>query len=203
MEHGKIRISSLKFGDHVKTISSTNSSWKYTKVITYLHKDETIISNYYVLKIANHSDTLKLSAEHLIAKFNRQTKRTEFIYAKDVKIGDLLFSQLTNEQVKVIDISNEIEKGAYAPLTEDGTLFVNNILVSCYANIQSHKIAHAAMQPIITASRLFGKFFNFSPQIAPPNSQLTGKTFWYSDFLINFVANLPTQISDLIYTVKV
>ena len=200
-DHGRINISLLKNGDYVRTVSS-NFTWKYTKMITFLHKDEKIVSNFYVLKMLNHSEPLKLSAEHLIARFDLETKRQEFIYAKDVKIGDLLFSHLKNDHVKVIDISVEAEKGAYAPLTEDGTLFVNNILVSCYANIQSHKLAHFSMQPIIMTSKLFGNFFNFAPQIAQPNSQLTGKTFWYSDFLINFLANLPTQISDLIYTVK-
>ena len=98
-------------------------------------------------------------------------------------------------------ITIEPEKGAYAPLTEDGTLYVNNLLVSCYANIQSHKIAHAAMQPLILMSKYFGSFFNFNTS-ANSNSHLTGKTFWYSDFLINFVANLPTHLSDLIYTIK-
>jgi hypothetical protein len=200
-DHGRIKISSLKNGHYVKTLSS-NSTWKYTKMITFLHKDEKIVSNFYVLKMVNHSEPLKLSAEHLIAKFDQETKQQEFIFAKDIKVGDLLFSHLKNDHVRVIDISTETEKGAYAPLTEDGTLFVNNILVSCYANIQSHKLAHYSMQPIIMTSKLFGNFFNFAPQIAPPNSQLTGKTFWYSDFLISLLANLPTQISDLIYTVK-
>ena len=44
-------------------------------------------------------------------------------------------------------ISKVIRKGAFAPLTEKGSLIVDDVLVSCYAKIEDEKIAHAAFAP--------------------------------------------------------
>jgi hypothetical protein len=192
MEHGKIKISTLGIGDHVKTFDPASKSWKYTKVVTYLHRDEDLVTDYFILT-TNQNRTLKLSAYHLIAKF--ENNRQDFIFAKDLKIGDLILSQ---DFERVVDIEIKIEKGAYAPLTEDGTLYVNDILVSCYANIQSHKIAHFAMQPLIFMSKFFGSF-----ETSVENSKVfSGNSFWYSDFLFSFVTSLPAQLSNFIFTVK-
>ena len=35
---------------------------------------------------------------------------------------------------RVVDIDSELRKGAYAPLTAEGTILVDNILASCYAD---------------------------------------------------------------------
>jgi hypothetical protein len=51
----------------------------------------------------------------------------------------------TNEKIKSILI--EPIEGYVAPLTMSGTILVNDMLASCYAVVDSHSIAHAAMAP--------------------------------------------------------
>jgi hypothetical protein len=82
-----------------------------------------------------------LTPNHLIF-----TKENDFIQAKQVKIGQTILTM--KEYSKVTNISNHIEKGFIAPLTESGTLIVNGIHTSCYT-IRNHNIAHLIMKPIV------------------------------------------------------
>jgi hypothetical protein len=57
---------------------------------------------------------------------------------------------------RVVSMSNIVRSGAYAPLTDDGRLVVNDILVSCYAVVHDHQLAHGYFQLLSTLNRWFG-----------------------------------------------
>ena len=38
--------------------------------------------------------------------------------------------------------------GIYAPVTEQGNIIVENILASCYADFENHKLVHLAFAPL-------------------------------------------------------
>jgi hypothetical protein len=80
--------------------------------------------------------------------------------AKNIRIGMNIYimndkGQLTTETISnIIDV---VKQGYIAPLTQEGTLIVNNIAASCYAIIDNHHLAHVALTPMRWWYNLFGK----------------------------------------------
>ena len=86
--------------------------------------------------------------------------RHEFVYAKDLVLSDklLVLAPHDNESamkyVEIELIEAVYEQGAYAPLTEHGTLIANGVLTSCYANNPWHEYSHTAFAPYRLWTRL-------------------------------------------------
>jgi hypothetical protein len=59
-----------------------------------------------------------------------------------------------------MSIEEKIEAGYIAPLVESGQLLVDGIHSSCYTGINSHFLAHFALQPLIYWYK-FSKFMEF------------------------------------------
>ncbi|XP_061404116.1 indian hedgehog protein-like, partial [Lethenteron reissneri] len=56
--------------------------------------------------------------------------------------------------VRVVRVSWVEALGSYAPLTHHGTAIVDGLLVSCYAAVETHGLAHVAFAPLRTAHEL-------------------------------------------------
>ncbi len=81
--------------------------------------------------------------------------------AANVKLNDKLRVYSTGKLVEsvVVNIEKYMQQGYIAPLAETGTILVNNVDASCYADIKSHTIANFAMKPLVAwhkLNRLFG-----------------------------------------------
>ena len=61
--------------------------------------------------------------------------------ASDIKIGDKDLVLRGGESV-VAKIEEVIEEGLFCPLTENGMLFVDGVLASCYASTKDYGIGH-------------------------------------------------------------
>ncbi len=88
-----------------------------------------------------------MTPDHLIYE-----KKQGYIKAQNIKMNDQLNIQFNNGSSsfsRVVKINFEMKNGYIAPLTESGTLIVNGVKASCYASINSHELAHFAMQPLI------------------------------------------------------
>ena len=90
----------------------------------------------------------------------------EVVYASIVQEGDFVLVFDIKEGLKpsrVLKIETVVESGVYAPLTSQGNLVVDDVLVSCYALIDSQTIAHLSFAPL----RLWYKMLEFVPFVKP------------------------------------
>lgn len=126
-------------GDILLTLSSDGHLIE-TRFLTYLHYNVNSTTFYKEIVLEN-GGKISLTENHLI-----YTARKGAIFARDVSIGDRLFT--INGTKRVVSITFSLMTGYSAPLTYDGSLIVDGSWTSCYAEIFSHSLAHAAMTPI-------------------------------------------------------
>ncbi|TRY69193.1 hypothetical protein TCAL_06825 [Tigriopus californicus] len=153
----KLRLDHLDVGDEILCIDQ-NGQFKLSPVIAFLHKSPN--ENQTFLQIETDSGhTLSITPKHLIFvpehnHINDVEQSGSSIVAqmaKEVQIGQDILIQHNAKQfrsAKVVQINVVIEKGLYAPLTEEGTVIVNDILASSYSHVHSHSLAHASFLPM-------------------------------------------------------
>ena len=176
LENGKRqKMSDLKVGDSVLTVDA-NGDYKFSPVILFLDRAPTEKRQFYMIQ-TDSGQSLTLTPSHLIyAKYQSEHKansdikdrdlRTNEItsdstfhdiesfqvdYASNVREGDLLLvfdSKKGLKPSRVLKIETFVQSGVYAPLTSQGNLVVDDVLVSCYALIDSQMIAHLSFAPL-------------------------------------------------------
>ena len=153
------RMHLLQVGDRVLTIDDQGHA-HFSDVILFFHRDVTAQAQF--LKIESDSGrTLELTANHLVfvsrAEDSVTSQTFEAIFAKNVRAGD--FIQIVDANAtsshapaarveRVRRVTSLYARGLFAPLTRSGTLVVNDHVTSCYAQIESHTIAHLALAPV-------------------------------------------------------
>ncbi|CAF1368197.1 unnamed protein product [Rotaria sordida] len=163
----------IKIGDYLFVLF--NGKLKYSPVINItieMKKGRTDSGN-----------EISLTEYHLIPIINSNGNE-QYVFAKQIKIGDYLFV-LFNGKLKyspVINITIEMKKGYYAPLTMKGTLLVNNILASCFANAYNHHSAQYYMAPF----RYYYKFARFTSLYDPFNVNKTEGLYWTINIMLHF-----------------
>ncbi|EDO44349.1 predicted protein, partial [Nematostella vectensis] len=141
----------LRLGDKVASVDDRGGII-YSPVIMFLHRSPELIMDFLKIRTENQTE-LVITASHLIYKINRQSKRKEACFAKDVTVGDLVFvggrsSTKSLSPGRVTSVERTRSRGVFAPLTQAGNLFVDDILVSCYAITSSDSIAHWSLAPV-------------------------------------------------------
>lgn len=158
------RMDQLQVGDRVAAFHQSNGEIVYSEVIAFLDR-LTSEKHQFVQLITDSGNTIKLTPTHLVPV---QGKSIEF--ASRVQVGDrvLVKHEFTSanevsrseEQLKaeeenlavrwamVVEVSLVLEEGAYAPLTYEGTVLVNDVVASCYAVLSNHQLAHYAFLPL-------------------------------------------------------
>lgn len=186
MNRGHIKVSDLKKGDLVKSYDSSSNEWIYSKFLFYLHKDDSMLAEYLSIRTEKNNNLL-ISSMHLIPK-RTSSNGIEYVLAKYLNLNDALITENGND--KIIDISKVNEQGAYAPLLESGTISVNNILSSCYANTKWHELVHFVFKPIITYNSLFERTSVSNSNELSPNGM-----YWYVELLQSFLPYIPLSSS--------
>ena len=148
--NGPLLMKDVEIGMEVLAVSS-NHKLVYSPVILMLDVDDIKLANYTIIEsTGNHK--LALTPNHLVhASKTNDISSSIPIFASQVKKGDIIFvvkSPDVIEAVEVISTSSKIIKGAYAPLTKEGTVVVDDVVASCYTVVNDHQFAHAAFGPI-------------------------------------------------------
>ncbi|CAF3332523.1 unnamed protein product [Rotaria socialis] len=175
---GKVKLSALKIGDQVRVIDDENQII-YSPIISFLHRELDEEASY--RRIRTKTAVIELSDRHLINQRNNG-----FVWAESLAKGDeilVLSAKSSNKTIweKIIEITEVDKQGLMAPLTEQGTIIVNNVHVSCYALVRSHALGHIALTPYRWYVRIFGL----------PSDNNTTPILGYANTLLQFFKNLP------------
>ena len=162
-------------GDRVLAMSA-DGSLIYSDIIMMMHRTPDRMYPYYILQTKYMDTTLRLTAEHMVYVKNEEGQTPNFKLAHKVQVGELVAISNpeghTTKWAPVTNITISEFKGIYAPVTEEGTLVVDNIVASSYAYLESQKICHAAFYPARMAHYWFPNIFQ------KPQSSI-GDIHWY------------------------
>lgn len=187
IDSGKVTLSSLQIGTKVRVLDENNQI-TYSPIIAFLHRDTDEHALY--KRIRTKNSLIELSKRHLINQ-----RQNGFIWAEKLQEGDEILVVSSNTQnetewEEILEITDVFKQGLMAPLTEQGTIVVNNVHASCYALVKSHQVGHFALAPY----RLYHRFFG---QLSDTNT-MTTPILSYANALLHFFKNLPIA-KDLIF----
>ena len=141
----------LKIGDLVKAFSVQTNKILFSPVLLFAHYEPKRYTKFREIHLTD-GNQLTISENHLI--FSK--KEMESQLAANLLPGDVLFlgSEQRSNGVIICKIYDVIKEGYFCPITEEGTIIVNNIRCSCYAScksflgIDAHRFAHSWLFPI-------------------------------------------------------
>lgn len=153
----------------------------YSEVLMFLDRNEHETREF--VKITTDGGaTISVTPAHLLMVWKATLKQTKFIFAEQVEEDDFVLVNINSslEPRRVINISSELSKGVYAPLTREGTIIVNSITASCYALVDSQSIAHWSFMPV-RAYNLVKHYL--VDESSPKTSSIQNGVHWYAKTL--------------------
>jgi len=152
-ESGKVvRDEILTFMDIQRdNINGTKMNRMFVSIKTESGKAIKMTQNHLIFKqpsifgVKNNFTNVNEQHEISIASFATKIVPGEtIIYLDLMQPSSATLRSVTVTEVEIVTS----DSGAFAPLTKHGTIVVDSVVASCYAVIESHKVAHAAMAPI-------------------------------------------------------
>jgi len=188
-------VAELRSGDIVLAMNQAGDIVE-SEVLMVSHSSTTAHRVFTVLW-TECGDKISLTSHHLLPIVGIQGQEHEFIFAKNVKPNHRLYirSAVQNEiiTVKVDNVTTEVKQGYYSPITHDGTIIVNNVVVSCYAVINSHQLAHVGVTPLRWIYAAI-KYFSLNAGLFERTSSNDGKIHWYHRVLFDASRLLLPQL---------
>ncbi|XP_060638566.2 sonic hedgehog protein [Anolis sagrei] len=168
----------------------------YSDFLAFLDQEEPPIRKlFYVIETRSPRTRLLLTAAHLlfVASTQNNHSQPQPIFASRVQPGQRIYvlghggRTLLPAAVHRVSLKEEAS-GAYAPLTAQGTILINQVLASCYAVIEEHSWAHWAFAPFRVAHALLAMLYPAglsSPALFPATApeDAPGGVHWYSHLL--------------------
>ncbi|XP_078390756.1 sonic hedgehog protein [Cetorhinus maximus] len=185
LENGGTKsVKDLKPGDRVLAADG-EGNLLYSDFIMFLDRVEAVKKVFYVIETREPRRRLSLTAAHLLFA-GQESSPGQVLFASKVRPGHLVYitdgegHQLQPATVEKVYL--EEMAGAYAPLTVQGTLVINQVLASCYAVIEDHTLAHWAFAPVRMSYAVKSLFSPNDPLMVNSTVQENG-VHWYSSVL--------------------
>ena len=147
---------------------------------------------------------LTLTPKHLIYKVESNKPNLDFDdytssqprFAINIRKGDFVFvfdknSGMIMDEVVSNDI--EIRKGTYSPLTSHGSIIVEDILASCYSELEDHSLLHMVFAPARWFNHIrnvFSSMMRMGKNASPEYERDDMEHHWYSEALLDIGKNL-------------
>ncbi|XP_014225964.1 sonic hedgehog protein A [Trichogramma pretiosum] len=157
----RVALAELQLGERVAALDSATNRLVFSEVIGFIDRATAERRQFLRLRLGSGKQ-LKLTATHLVPVQGRGT-----VFAARVSPGDRLLVRSQNSSSsssngasqalrweEVLDVELVLEEGAYAPLTAEGTLLVDDVVASCYAVVDNQSLAHACFLPLRLWARL-------------------------------------------------
>jgi len=188
LERGVVKISQLEIGEHVQSIGADGTIY-FSEVL--LHMDSVNGFTTFIRVTTKSGKRLMLTPNHLI-----HIKGSSPKFASSLQIGEEVWVIESSTVVPDIIISTEqvFDKGANSPLTESGSIVVNDILASCYAAHNNHDAIHMFLAPLRIYLRA-KKFAQYIGLISPLEEDDTeGKHPYIATLMATSKAWIPYQM---------
>ncbi|KAK5649708.1 hypothetical protein RI129_000737 [Pyrocoelia pectoralis] len=203
---GKIlKLSELQVGEAILALDPSTNQLIYSEVILFLdwHPNQRNLFLNFELKSGR---TLTLTPAHLV--ITGSLNSTVTVFAKTLTVGSILIIGNRDDnkfEDTIVRVTQVYRTGIYAPLTSVGTIVVNDIIVSCYAVVDSHPLAHFVFAPIrLTAeikSYMYRLWQTYNQGLAdnfsnvPKSSIQHHGIHWYAEILYKIANNfIPWRI---------
>ncbi|CAF4962167.1 unnamed protein product, partial [Rotaria sp. Silwood1] len=148
------QIIELQTGDTILAYDDKTNNLIPTNVLTMLDYQPKQYAVFKQLTTVSGRQLL-LTLSHLLP-----TDIHGYVMAKNIRVGMNIYVMNDDGLLVTETISNVIDvvkQGYIAPLTQQGTLIVNNVAASCYATINNHHLAHVVLAPMRWWYGLFGE----------------------------------------------
>jgi hypothetical protein len=178
---GTVPMESLQIGDYVLSRNQKTKHIEYSRVYSFSHYDPDLLVDYiqifYTMENTQEQQQqqpspLEISPDHLLYKYNRNNNNddddgsvatattTKIVRASQIQVGDTLVGGSWDQEDNWIMVVSQIQRiqrrGAYAPVTWNGNLFVSHVSASSYVamlttedasipNWMQHDAAHMGM----------------------------------------------------------
>lgn len=180
------KLADLRLGEKVLSMDATGNA-VYSEVIMFIDRDATQ-SREFVRIDTEGGATIRVTPAHLVWVWKYAAQEQRFMFAVRVEQGDYLLVNVNGTLVprKVLRVTAEMHTGVYAPLTREGTIVVNEVAASCYAMVDSQRIAHWSFWPARWATAVGSWFASLgdATTAAPPTEESRQSGIhWYANAL--------------------
>jgi hypothetical protein len=146
-----ITMAKIQVNDYVE-VAQEDGTTAYERVYAFLDRDPEGKATF--VHISTPQGVLKVTSTHVVFVAQDATaplSKMSPVFAKDVATGQFVYVRDASGKmvpVQVTGVQQVEATGLYAPLTQSGTLVVDNVHVSAYAQFKHPSVAHAAMKPL-------------------------------------------------------